>query len=109
MTANPTDRLFPDDSLMLDSAMAETPQEPTGRIRRLPLGIARGLNYRIDFEHHKRLYLGLYEIELNSYLKQLCKKGFNCFDVGGAWGYDALVLARLSRGRVISFEASPSH
>jgi methyltransferase FkbM-like protein len=34
--------------------------------------------------------------------------GFNCLDVGGQFGYDALVLAKLSGGRVMSFECDPT-
>ena len=74
-------------------------------VRRLPLGIARALSIEIDFRHHSGLYLGLYEIELNSHLKRLCYPGARCFDVGGHIGYDALVLACLSRNDVITFES----
>lgn len=82
---------------------------PSGpKLRRLPVGIAAGIRFNVDLDHHKRLYLGLYEIELNRYLKRFCKRGYTSFDVGGQWGYDALVLAKLTGGRVISFEAEPS-
>lgn len=75
------------------------------RMRRLPLGIARGLALEIDFRHHSKLYLGLYEVELNRHLRRLCYRGARCFDVGGHIGYDALILARLSGGDVFTFEA----
>lgn len=73
-------------------------------IRKMPLGIARGLSLEIDFRHHSKLYLGVYEIELNQHLRRLCYEGARCFDIGGHIGYDALVLARLSRGDVVTFE-----
>ncbi len=77
------------------------------RRRRLPLGIARGISLDIDFSVQTKIFLGLYEIELNRYLRRLCRPGFNCFDVGAQFGYDALVLAKLSGGRVASFECDP--
>lgn len=75
------------------------------KVRRLPFGIGRGLNLQIDFRHHSKLYLGLYEIELNRHLRRLCYPGATCFDIGGHIGYDALVMARLTGGDVYTFEA----
>ena len=72
--------------------------------RRLPLGIGRGVRMEIDFRTQTGLYLGLYEMELNRHLRALCRIGYRCFDVGGQHGYDALVLAKLCRQRVVSFE-----
>lgn len=78
---------------------------PTGKhCRRLPLGIGRGIRLDIDLAVQTKMLLGLYEIELNRYLRRLCRPGFNCFDVGAQFGYDALLLAKLSGGRVASFE-----
>jgi len=74
-------------------------------VRALPLGIARGLRVSLDFRHQTRLFLGLYEIELNRHIRRLCCAHDNVFDVGGSIGYDALIFARLTGGRVISFEA----
>lgn len=75
------------------------------KLRRVPLGIGRGAVLPIDFSRHTRLYLGLYEIELNRYLRAFCMPGVRSFDVGGQIGYDALILARLTRAPVVSFEA----
>jgi hypothetical protein len=75
--------------------------------RRLPAGIGRGLVLNVDFADHTRLYLGLYELELNRHLRRLCPPGTTSFDVGGSFGYDALVLAKLSGAPVITFEADP--
>jgi hypothetical protein len=76
--------------------------------RRLPVGVGRGLRLHVDFAQHTGLYLGLYEIELNRHLRRLCPSGTSAFDVGGSFGYDALVLARLGGGPVLSFEADPA-
>jgi hypothetical protein len=78
------------------------PSQPA--IRRLPCGIGRGLRLQIDFEHQTKLYLGLYEVELNRFIREVCFPNADCFDVGGHAGYDALVLAKMSGGRVRSFE-----
>lgn len=81
---------------------------PSGlRVRTLPLGIARGIRMQIDFAHQTKMYLGLYEVELNRHLRRACRPHYNCFDVGGQFGYDALVMAKLTGGRVISFECDP--
>jgi hypothetical protein len=81
---------------------------PQGRrIRRLPVGIGRGLRLEIDFAAQTKQYLGLYEIELNRWLRRLVKRGESALDVGGYGGYDALLLAKLGASQVVSFEAEP--
>ncbi|HUS62831.1 MAG TPA: hypothetical protein VMY34_11580 [Acidimicrobiales bacterium] len=74
------------------------------KMRRLPIGIGRGLRMEIDFAYQTRLYLGLYETELNGHLRHLATPGASSFDVGAQFGYDALVLAKLTGGRVRTFE-----
>jgi hypothetical protein len=54
--------------------------------------------------YHKRLLLGLYELELDRWLRRLCRPGYTAFDVGGQIGYDALVLTKRTNGRVVTFE-----
>lgn len=79
---------------------------PRGQqLRRLPVGIGRGLIVPIDFDRHTRLYAGLYEIELNGYLRRFCRPGTAAMDVGAQLGYDALVIAKLTGAPVWSFEA----
>jgi hypothetical protein len=76
---------------------------PEGRkVRRLPLGIGRGLRVGLDLQQSLRLYVGLYECELNPHLRRLCRGA--AFDVGGQYGYDAAILARLSGRQVVTFE-----
>jgi hypothetical protein len=72
--------------------------------RKLPLGPARGVRMEIDFAHQTRLYLGLYETELNPHLRAFSEPGQASYDVGANVGYDALVLAKLNRGPVAAFE-----
>lgn len=80
---------------------------PAPRVRTLPAGPARGARMLIDFSHQTRCYLGLYELELNRYLRRFLCRGSAAFDVGGQHGYDALLIARHTRGPVASFECDP--
>lgn len=73
--------------------------------RRMPLGLGHGITMNVDFAMQTRAFLGLYELELNRHLRRLCRAGSRAYDVGGQFGYDALVLARLGGTRVASFEA----
>lgn len=75
--------------------------------RTLPIGLGRGITMPLDFAHESRLYLGIYEIELNRHVKTICQPGVSSFDVGGQHGYDALVFAKLTSAPVVSFEAEP--
>jgi FkbM family methyltransferase len=77
---------------------------PSPGPRRLPFGIGRGLRMRIDFEYQTRTYLGLYEIELNRYLRRVLLPGVTAFDIGVRHGYDSLVIAQHTRARVAAFE-----
>jgi hypothetical protein len=73
--------------------------------RRMPLGVSRGITMHVDFASQTRAFLGLYELELGRHLRRLCPLGSRAFDVGGQFGYDALVLAKLGGAAVASFEA----
>jgi methyltransferase FkbM-like protein len=82
---------------------------PSGaKVRRLPCGPAKGVRMEIDFAYQTRLYLGLYETEVNRQLRALCRPGFAGFDVGGQFGYDALLMAKLTGGPVVSVECDPA-
>lgn len=72
--------------------------------RKLPFGIVSGIIMKIDFHHQMRQYLGLYENEVRPYLIKLIKKEYNCFDIGSNNGYYALIMAKLSRGKILSVE-----
>ncbi len=79
------------------------PQGP--KLRSVRFGIAPGVIVPLDFRQHTRTYVGLYEVELNRFLRSVCAAGLKSFDVGAQIGYDALVLAHLTGSAVISFEA----
>jgi methyltransferase FkbM-like protein len=80
---------------------------PAPGARTLPLGIARGVRMRIDFRSMTRIYLGLYELELNRHLRRILKPGMTAFDVGAEHGYDALVIAKRTGAAVAAFECDP--
>lgn len=67
-------------------------------------GLGRGLRIDANMRFHKRLLLGVYEVELDRWLRRLCRPGYDAFDVGGELGYDALVFAKRTAGRVVTFE-----
>ena len=82
---------------------------PSGLVpRTLPMGLGRGIVMDIDFAHETRLFLGLYELEVARHIRRMCSPGAVSYDVGGQHGYDALVFAKLTGGRVESFECSDS-
>jgi Methyltransferase FkbM domain len=76
------------------------------RVRHLPLGIGRGVAFEVDFRHQTKLFLGLYEVEMNRYFRELCVEGSRCFDIGADVGYDALVMRRLGADSVVSVDCS---
>lgn len=79
----------------------------TTKIRRLPFGPAAGCMMNINYHYHLRLFLGLYELETQKWFKRLVRNSYRSFDVGGAGGYDALLISKLSGGgEVVSFECN---
>jgi len=72
--------------------------------RTVPFGIARGLRMQIDFAHQTRIYLGLYEIELDRFLRRMLCPGLAAFDVGAQHGYDSLAIAKRTQAPVAAFE-----
>ena len=78
------------------------------KFRRIPFGPAAGVTMMIDFAHQSRHFFGLYERELQPYLRRLVKRGTRYFDVGGDAGFYALALARMSGEPVVVFDPSPA-
>jgi hypothetical protein len=79
------------------------------RYRKLPFGPAAGCEMKLNFHYDLRLFLGLYEQEIQKWFHRLVKEGYRSFDVGGAAGYDALLISKLSgNGEVVSFECEPT-
>ncbi len=52
-----------------------------------------------------RVYLGLYEVELNRWLRRLVTPETKTFDVGAQYGLDAVIFARLGAPCVVTVEA----
>lgn len=79
---------------------------PAGtRERTITFGVGRGIRLGLDLRGGDiQMLLGLYEVELSSHLRRVCVPGARSFDLGGSIGYDALVLARLTKGPVVSVE-----
>jgi hypothetical protein len=67
-------------------------------------GLARGVRMRIDFSSQTRLYLGLYEIEIDRHLRRVLRPGVTAYDVGSQHGYDALAIAKRTGAAVAAFE-----
>jgi hypothetical protein len=59
---------------------------------------------QIDFAAETRLYLGIYEFELDRHLRRILRPGVTAFDVGAQHGYDSLAMAHRTRSRVAAFE-----
>jgi hypothetical protein len=70
----------------------------------VPVGMARGIRMQVDFGLQTRTFLGLYEVELNRYLRSMLVPGATAFDIGVQYGYDALVIAKRTGARVAAFE-----
>ena len=71
---------------------------------RVLFGPARGALLPIDWRSQKRMFLGVIERELWSAYRRLLKPGMRAFDIGGSDGYCALLINRITRAEVISFE-----
>jgi hypothetical protein len=69
-------------------------------------GPAKGCRILFNFQSDSfRVILGLYEVELNSYIRRLCQPGKAVFDIGGQIGLEALMFAQLSGSQVLSVDA----
>ncbi len=78
-----------------------------GRVITLPLGLGKGLRLEVVDNGSVHTYAGTAELELAPHVLRAVQPGTVCFDVGGHDAYYALVFARLSGARVVSFEADP--
>jgi hypothetical protein len=72
-------------------------------------GPARGVRMTLDFSGHTPMYLGMYEWELHGFLRKTLPGARLVFDVGGYIGYDALLFAANSPGRIVTFEPNPEN
>ncbi len=85
---------------------------PTGlTVTRVAAGGLAGYSLLLDLQTEKDYWLGTYEPELQTALRDLVPAGAVAYDVGANIGYVSLLLARAvgERGRVFAFEALPAN
>ena len=85
---------------------------PTGLTQvKVAAGGLAGFTLLLDMQLEKDYWLGTYEPELESALRDLVEPGMVAYDVGANIGYVTLLLARAvgERGRVFAFEALPDN
>jgi Methyltransferase FkbM domain len=75
-----------------------------GRPWRVPVGLARGLRLEVDPRAPLHVYLGTAEIEIARYVRELAQPGMCCLEVGSHNAYYALILARLTGGRIVALD-----
>jgi predicted nicotinamide N-methyase len=73
----------------------------------MPFGIGCGIKMPFDLQVQSRIFLGLYEIELNRHLRRMVVPGTACMDVGSQVGYYGLVCAKRANAPVVSIDADP--
>ncbi|HEY5271084.1 MAG TPA: FkbM family methyltransferase, partial [Anaerolineales bacterium] len=85
---------------------------PTGLVEvKVAAGDLAGFTILLDMQVDKDYWLGTYEPELQSTLRELVPAGAVIFDVGANIGYVSLLLAKAAGepGKVFAFEALPSN
>ena len=85
---------------------------PSGLVEvRVAGGDLAGFTIRLDMQVDKDYWLGTYEPQLQSALRELIPAGAVIFDVGANIGYVSLLLAKAAgeAGKIFAFEALPSN
>jgi FkbM family methyltransferase len=85
---------------------------PTGLVQvKVAAGDLAGFTILLDMQIDKDYWLGTYEPDLQSALRELVPASVVIFDVGANIGYVSLLLARVAgeKGKVFAFEALPSN
>jgi FkbM family methyltransferase len=85
---------------------------PTGLVEvKVAAGDLRGFTILLDMQVDKDYWLGTYEPELQSALRELVPAEAVIYDVGANIGYVSLLLAKAAgaKGKVFAFEALPSN
>jgi FkbM family methyltransferase len=74
-------------------------------------GGLEGMPMLLDMQTEKDFWLGTYEPEMQSALRELIKPGMTVYDVGANVGYVTLMIAKLTGagGKVYAFEALPDN
>lgn len=78
-----------------------------GAVRRVPLGLGRGLRLEADEASTLHTYLGSAEVEIARHLRAFATPGTRAFDVGSNNGWYALVLSRLTGAPTAAFDFDP--
>jgi len=78
-----------------------------GAVRRVPLGLGRGLRLEADPRSTLHTYLGTAEIEIARHLRRFAQPGARAFDVGSNNGWYAMVLSRLTGQQAVAFDFDP--
>lgn len=78
-----------------------------GAVRRVPLGLGRGLRLEADPRSTLHTYLGTAEVEIARHLRRLAQPGVRAFDVGSNNGWYAMVLRRLTGAPTAAFDFDP--
>ena len=76
---------------------------PFLRSGRVWTGPARGAH--LEGPSSLRVYAGLYEVELNRWIRQLVGPRTNVFDIGAQYGFDTIMFAGLGASKVLTVEA----
>ena len=80
---------------------------PSGLTRvQIASGLLKGKSFELNLKTEKDLWLGSYEIPLQTALEALVKPGMTAFDIGANIGYISLMLAECvgPEGKVYAFE-----
>jgi FkbM family methyltransferase len=74
-------------------------------------GGLEGMPMLLDLRVEKDFWVGTYEPEMQSALRELIKPGMTVYDVGANIGYVTLILGKLvgAQGKVYAFEALPDN
>src|SRR5436190_3036397 len=73
-------------------------------VRRIPLGLARGLKMRLNFQSQFQRYLGLDERELAGRIGKCLNRCNSAVDVGANDGYYTLIFLKSPVDRVVACE-----
>ena len=76
-------------------------------VRRVPVGLGRGLRLEADPRSTLHTYLGTAEIEIARHLKRFAQPGVKAFDVGSNNGWYAMVFARLTGQQAVAIDFDP--
>jgi hypothetical protein len=85
--------------------MKSAVKAPFLRSGRVWSGPAKGVH--IEGPESLRIFTGLYEIELNRWIRQLVGPETLVFDIGAQYGFDAIMFAQLGAPKVLTVEADP--